>query len=138
VKKINPNQDMMLKIHQNNPGRTGRGTNQTAQKRHCPKCHTPTLSGLDSHRAALDVNLDPTPLTRRQQLTQLIYGRKQYDLTQTGLINYRTPQDINHAPPQPGHTRHARHSCGQPIENQQPQNTNTTVTITHDEQGPPF
>jgi len=134
--RLNP--ELLQKINQNNANRTGRGTSQTAQKKHCPKCHTQILAGLDAHRAALDVNIDPTPLTRRQQLTYLIHGIRQYDISPTGLINHRTPQDINHAPPQPGHTRHARHTCQQPVPNQQPQNTNTTVTITDDEQGPPF
>jgi len=127
------------KIMQDTGKITGRNTSQTAQTRHCPKCHTQIIAGLDAPIAALDVNIDPTPLTRRQQLTYLIQNRPQYDIDRAGRINHRTPQAINHAQPTPGTTRHAKHICGQPVDNLSTTTTNTTVTISDDdEQGPPF
>ncbi|CAB5217083.1 hypothetical protein UFOVP199_51 [uncultured Caudovirales phage] len=132
-KKPTPTQ---LKIIQNTGKVTERRTSNKAQKRTCPKCRQTILAGLDAPTCALDVNLDPTPLDRPQQLAAIIIRAHIYDINQTGHINWRHPTEIINRPPPPGTTRHLTHSCGQTITNNNPTPPPTPQPDTNER--PPF
>lgn len=46
----------------------------------CPRCHCALIHALDAPVAALDVHLDPEPLTEIEELQAVLSGRMTYDL----------------------------------------------------------
>lgn len=82
----------------------------------CPDCGRATLVGPDADVCAITARVDPTPLTRDQELACVLLRRPVYDLD-AGRLYDRTPAAVVHAPtvnPHPGHV------CGQPIHARRP------------------
>jgi hypothetical protein len=53
---------------------------RAARWRRCPKCDRITLHGMDADMAAGMATVDPTPLTRQQEIWCAIHGRQTYSL----------------------------------------------------------
>lgn len=68
----------------------------------CPRCRQPILRALVGHAAALDVRVDPRPLTLRQELEARLQGRTTYCLR----IRAHIPARITHRGPE--HIRSGR------------------------------
>jgi hypothetical protein len=87
------------------------------QHRTCPTCQETIITGLDAHRAALTVTLDPYPLTPTGEVWALTHHRRTYQITQNE-IEPRTRWNIPGHPPSPTLTVLTAHACHQPIPHQ--------------------
>lgn len=94
------------------------GRNRTTTAR-CPRCHAPTLTGLDDEVAALAATADPTPLDRTGEARALFTGRATYTLTRSGpatVLRHRDHWTITGQPADPtGAPVLPAHACGQPL-----------------------
>lgn len=90
---------------------------QTPQPTQCPTCHQPTITALDSHRAAITAKVDPYPLTPHGEVWALQHNRATYQHTPTSLTR-RDRWNIPGRPPTQTRTVLTEHRCHQPIPQQ--------------------
>lgn len=69
---------------------------RAATLRLCPRCKTPTITGLDSDIAALAVRCDPTPLNAIGEAIALLGGRTTYDLASGPGRKELWPRNADH------------------------------------------
>jgi len=97
---------------------TRAGGTDTARRQPCPQCGAPTLIGLDDTFAAITTRADPRLLTRSDEVTALLNGRRTLHLraTGSGRLQLRT-RDHRHITHNPADTTPvvAEHQCGQPL-----------------------
>lgn len=103
------------------------------------RCGAPVLTGLDADRAALQVTVDPAPLTAIGEAAALILGRQTYELHTAGdrqELDYRDRHRITARPAnlEKSHVVQA-HECGKPPIATKPQTDTETEGADNDRPG---
>lgn len=92
------------------------GTTRRARATSCPRCNARILTGLDADLAAVQVHVDPLPLTPLAEALAILAGRRTAALVSREgrlVLNYRDSWRITGSPAgTPGQDVYAEHLCG--------------------------